>query len=163
MNQLSFGKTVYLWRESQGLTQEVLAKRAGLSRPNLSMIEQDARDVTLGTARRIASALELEAGILVDGIAPNSTKSTVLGRVQLDRISRCLLGEAIRLKGGEKEIANLIQSITKQKLRTTQTSRTLPKTAREEKRNWQKLKALLRDEEIQNLLSRLDKRSPLVA
>lgn len=163
MTRLSFGTAVYLWRETRELTQEALAKRAGLSRPNLSMIEQGGRDVTLNTARRIASALEVEAGILVDGLPPEGIEPKALSRAELDRISRYLLGAPIRLRNREQEIARLIRSVTKQKLRATQTQHILPKTAREERKNWQKLKVLLRDGEINNLLSRIDKRSPRAA
>ena len=155
---LSFGKTVYLWRYARGLTQGELASRAELSRPNLSMVEQGARDVTLGTLRRIASALNIQPGILADGLGPAGPKNKPLSRGTLDRISRFLLGERIRLGVGEKKVANLVYSITKRKL-GNKGDRALPRTAREERNSWEKLKGLLRDEEINNLIRRIEKRS----
>ncbi len=157
---LSFGRAVYLWRQLKGLTQEELANKAELSRPNLSMIEQGGRDVTLDTARRIAEALEIQPGILVDGVGPETPKSKPLSRKQLDRIGRFVLGEKILLKAIEKRIAGLIHSMIERKLIHSRTvQKALPKTARKEKRSWEELKVLLRDEEIHNLIQRIEKRS----
>ena len=161
MNQsgLSFGKAVYFWRQAKGLTQAELAKRADLSRPNFSVIEQGGRDVTLDTVRRIAGVLEVSPGTLVDGIVPEKA-GRPLSRESLDRISRFLLGEDIQLNRVEKRIARLIRSIAKRKLTVRgKFPGTLPRTAREEKRSWEDLKILLRDEEINSLIQRIDKRS----
>ena len=50
-------------REGQGISQEELAKRAGLNRSTLSRIESGMRNATLETMSRIAHALNLKLSI----------------------------------------------------------------------------------------------------
>jgi transcriptional regulator with XRE-family HTH domain len=47
-------------RERQGVSMNVLAERAGLSQPMISLVERDLRNPTLDTLLRIANALELD-------------------------------------------------------------------------------------------------------
>lgn len=67
---LPFGETVLAWRLARGLTQAALANLARVSRPNLSAIERGQREVTLGTLRALAVALDVRPGVLVDGVSP---------------------------------------------------------------------------------------------
>ena len=158
---LSFGRTVYLWRQAKGLTQEALARKAELSRPNLSMIEQGGRDVTLDTARRIAEALGIRPGILADGVGPEEKQAKSLSRNNLDRITRFLAGERIRLSKTEERIARIVHPIAKQKLELQKPhSKALPRTARKEKQSWETLKASLRSEELNTLIKRIEKHVP---
>ncbi len=62
-----------LWRQQAGLTQQALAKRAGIPQPNLSAIEWGKRDVSLGTMRALAATLGVRPGILADGVPPALT------------------------------------------------------------------------------------------
>ena len=147
-------------RKERGLTQEELSKKSGISRPNLSSMEQGRRDVTLGTLRRIAYALNLQPGFLADGLPPVKIQSARLSRTNLDSITDYLLGRKARLTDYEMKIANLIRACAKRKLGISAPSgRRLPRTAREEKKGWRELKFLLSDNEIKNLMSRIEKKS----
>jgi transcriptional regulator with XRE-family HTH domain len=44
---LPFGATVVAWRLARAMSQENLARAAGIPRPNLSAIERGEREVTL--------------------------------------------------------------------------------------------------------------------
>ena len=80
-----FSQTVLSWRLQQGLTQEALARRAGITRPNLSAIEQGKREVSLKTLRALAAGLGVRPGLLVDGISPDAHQT--LSREALERIA----------------------------------------------------------------------------
>ena len=155
---LPLGRTLYLWRTCRNMTQAELSVRTQISRPNLSMIEQDARDVTVGTIRRLAQALEIPPGFLVDGIAPEHSRRK-LTRQSLDRIARYLLKEQIHLAPRERKTADLLGSLVKRKLELFHSARRLPRTARKEVRNWAQTKTAFDPAEINNLLGRLEKRS----
>ena len=83
---LPFGKTVLAWRLARGLTQAELAMRARLPRPNLSAIERGKREVTLGTLRALALALDVRPGVLADGVPPQD-RSRPLSRDDLERVA----------------------------------------------------------------------------
>jgi DNA-binding XRE family transcriptional regulator len=57
---------IKLWREHRGLTQEALAKRAGISKPYLSQIETGKRQGTVETLSAIARALEVPLDVLTE-------------------------------------------------------------------------------------------------
>ncbi|MBI3318268.1 MAG: helix-turn-helix domain-containing protein [Candidatus Omnitrophica bacterium] len=85
---LPFSQTLWLWRVDRGLTQEALARRAGISRPNLSAIETGKREVSLRTLRALAAALEIPPGLLADGTGPVLEKSAIpLSRAAMERIA----------------------------------------------------------------------------
>lgn len=52
-------------REKQGLTQEDLAKKSGIARPNIARLEKGFHTPTLATLQRIARTLSLDMNILV--------------------------------------------------------------------------------------------------
>ena len=64
-------------RQQAGLTQEALAKRAGLARPNLARVESGRYRPSLETLERIARALGQPVSVLVALLAP-STPATRL-------------------------------------------------------------------------------------
>src|SRR3989338_5015851 len=100
------GQTIQLWRTKKGLTQSAVARQSGVSRPNLSAIEQGARDLTVETLRRIALALGIKAGMIVDGVGPAPIiPKEALDRNALDRISRLAAGEPLRVSAWERRIA----------------------------------------------------------
>lgn len=84
-----FGQTVFLWRRHRGLTQEALARRARLSRPNLSAVERGRREISLGTLRALALALDIRPGVLADGVPPAGAEQppAPLSRGTLERIA----------------------------------------------------------------------------
>jgi DNA-binding XRE family transcriptional regulator len=55
-----------LWREHRGLTQQELAKRAGISKPYLSQIESGKRQGTVETLSAIARSLDVPLDVLTD-------------------------------------------------------------------------------------------------
>ena len=64
---LAFGKTVRRRREASGLTQETLADRAGIHRTYIGGIERGERNPTLTMIHRLAHALNVHPGVLLDG------------------------------------------------------------------------------------------------
>lgn len=120
------GQIIHFWRTTKGLTQAALAERSGISRPNLSAIEQGARDLTVQTLRRIAQALGVSPGALVDGTGPESPRPPEkLDRYSLDRIARLAAGQSLPVSEAEKRIAADLASIMKSKMRTSSGKKTL--------------------------------------
>ena len=111
------GQSILLWRNARGLTQSEVAARSGVSRPNLSAIEQGARDLTLETLRRISFVLGVSAGALVDGVGPASFPKSKLNRFALDRIARLAAGQSLRASPRERRIASDLASLMTSKTR----------------------------------------------
>ncbi len=65
---VEFGRRVRAVRTRAGLSQEQLAERAGLDRTYISGIERGLRNVSLVNIRRLARALEADAGDLLRGL-----------------------------------------------------------------------------------------------
>jgi transcriptional regulator with XRE-family HTH domain len=63
---MTFGARLKQLRELAGLSQNELAKRAGISRPIISQLEADQqRTTSVETARRLARALGISLDLLV--------------------------------------------------------------------------------------------------
>ncbi len=58
---------VRAWREHRRLSQAQLARRAGLSKAYLSQIENGKRHGSTATMRRLADALGVPVGVLIEG------------------------------------------------------------------------------------------------
>lgn len=56
---------VAVWREFRGLTSKQLAEAAGITQAYLSQIETGKRDGTVGTMKKIATALKVDIDDLV--------------------------------------------------------------------------------------------------
>lgn len=76
---MNIGKAIKLCRSRKGMTQGILAKKAQISVPYLSQLEQGKRDPTLSALERIANSLEVPLNILfflgaerdeIDGMKP---------------------------------------------------------------------------------------------
>ena len=63
-----FGTSVRELRIAQGLSQEVLAQKAGLHRTYIGGIERGERNVSLINIEKIASALNLSIVDIIEGI-----------------------------------------------------------------------------------------------
>ena len=63
-----FGARVRELRIAQGLSQEVLAQKAGLHRTYIGGIERGERNVSLINIEKIASALNLSIVDIIEGI-----------------------------------------------------------------------------------------------
>jgi transcriptional regulator with XRE-family HTH domain len=83
---VTLGEHIRLHRLRKGLTGSELARRAGVSRSLVSQVERGGLSPSIEVLRRIALALELQAGALFDGVdAPGSVPrngTTVLGTGQ---------------------------------------------------------------------------------
>jgi len=80
------------WRRHRGLTQAGLAELASLSRPHLSKLEKGKADPALSCLRRLALALDIRVGQLVEDFP----EQAALTREQLDRLARGALRPGTR-------------------------------------------------------------------
>ena len=147
------GHTIYQWRLERKLTQNQLAELCGVSRPNLSAIEQGARDVTLKTLKRLASGLGITAGTLADGRGPDELhEKPKWGRFELDRIGRLAAGQRLLASSKEKESARELSSVMNSKIRGAQT-----RNIRRENETISSLKTKLGSELFEHLIKRVEK------
>ncbi len=86
------GYHVMAWRRLRGLTQEGLGERANLSRPYLSRLEKGKTDPALSSLRRLALALDVTVGQLVEELPPQQP----LSREEMDRLARGALHPGTR-------------------------------------------------------------------
>ena len=63
-----FGDNVLRIRQARRLSQEQLADRAGVHRTQITLIERGRRQPGIGTAIRLAGALEVPTASLFEGI-----------------------------------------------------------------------------------------------
>jgi transcriptional regulator with XRE-family HTH domain len=157
---LGFGQAVRIWRAHRGLSQAQLARAAGLSRPNLSAIERGRREVTLGTLRALAVALEVAPGILADGTPPQLPGDpAALSRQALERIADGVArGRPVRSEL-ERTLVELLRHLTKARRRLAFGSGGLPRVgSRAEATSWLRLKAACPPAVLRTLLERIDDR-----
>jgi transcriptional regulator with XRE-family HTH domain len=67
-----FGENVRHHRQQKGWSQQRLAEAADLDRTYISDIERGARNPTLATAARLATALDVDVPLLLMPAAPNT-------------------------------------------------------------------------------------------
>jgi XRE family transcriptional regulator, regulator of sulfur utilization len=67
-----FGRNMRAERKRQGLTQEEVGHTADLDRTEISRLERGKREPRLGTIVKVARALEIPAGQLLDGLPARS-------------------------------------------------------------------------------------------
>ena len=65
--RVRFGQRLRAARKRRGVSQELLAKQAGLDRTYVSKIERGERNITLSTVDKLASALGMRAEDLMCG------------------------------------------------------------------------------------------------
>lgn len=156
---VSFGENVYLWRIFRGLSQEELAKRTGIPRPNLSAIESGKREVSLATLRLLAMGLGVIPGVLVDGIAPMHFKRSNLSRELLENIVLASLGK-LKTPFNSKvtAISTMLSKIIRNRINA---KKKIYKSSLGERHtyiiNWLMLKEAVGRTTLDNLLTRLDK------
>jgi transcriptional regulator with XRE-family HTH domain len=63
-----FGKNLARQREASGLTQEELAVRASVHRTQVGLLESGQRQPRIDTLVKLAGALSVDAGTLLEGI-----------------------------------------------------------------------------------------------
>jgi transcriptional regulator with XRE-family HTH domain len=67
-----FARNLREARKRQGLSQEALGHASGLHRTEISLLERAGREPRLSTIVRLARALSIPAGTLLDGL-PETT------------------------------------------------------------------------------------------
>jgi DNA-binding XRE family transcriptional regulator len=68
--QIGFGKRVVAYRKARSMTQEQLADGASMTRNSLSDIELGKTNVSLNTARRLATVLKCTVAELMPDYSP---------------------------------------------------------------------------------------------
>ncbi len=151
------GRVIQAWRFDRRMSQAELAQKSGVARPNLSVIEQGGRDITLSTLRRIALALQVSCGTLADGVLPGALARKPWTREQLDRMARSVAqGGGKFLDKRLQQAAYCLAAILKQK--TAGEKFVLPRRGKKaEKAAYLAAHRFFTDIEIQNLLSRIRK------
>lgn len=72
---MAFGDQVRAWREQRGIKQAELARRSGLDTATISRIERNKQtNPTTDTVQRLATALGISAGELMNEAAPQLEK-----------------------------------------------------------------------------------------
>jgi CheY-like chemotaxis protein/DNA-binding XRE family transcriptional regulator len=72
-----FGLTIKKWRGRSGISQEELAKRAGLHRSYVADIERGARNASLQSIEKLAKALELSLSTLFEPLDDSPARGGV--------------------------------------------------------------------------------------
>lgn len=154
---LSLGHNIYVRRIHLGWTQDELARKAGLPRPNLSAIEKDKRDATVTTVRKIATGLGVSAGELLDG-QPPFLQGAKGNRGFLEKIIHAVVnGEEKNLNEDERLVVFLLEGVVREKLRLSGRGINKQRSFLRTEKNWMLLKALLPKNTLNSLLLRLDK------
>ena len=86
------GYHLLAWRRNHKLTQADLARRSEVSRPYLCRLEKGLVDPGLSALRRLAVALEIGVGQLIETLPPERP----LDRMELDRLARGALRPGTR-------------------------------------------------------------------
>lgn len=85
---IMYGEKVFSWREKKGLSQKQLATLTGIARPHISAIERGAHDMTVSTLNKIALALEVKPGELIDS---HPFEIELKDRHLIDKIARSVV------------------------------------------------------------------------
>ena len=154
----SLGQNVYLYRIVLGQTQVELARKSGIPRPNLSDIEKGKRDATLTTVHKIAQALQVSAGDLVDGKPPSLLENTG-SRSFLEKVAEAIAtGDFHSLTKMQKTAASFLSGQVQERIMAAGHRPTVRhRSSRRIERDWIVLKTLLPQGTINALLQRLDK------
>jgi len=158
MNILPFGQAVLLWRLERGLTQAAVAVRAGLPRPNLSAIERGARTVSLPTVRRLAQALDVRPGVLVDGLPPAVREGSppVLSRQVVERIADAIAFNRPLSRPDEQTAAEDLRLLLDARMRSARRQWSRPRVGRRRVlAAWIRLKSLYGQAAIQMFADRV--------
>jgi CheY-like chemotaxis protein/DNA-binding XRE family transcriptional regulator len=80
-----FATSLRRWRNRRGFSQEELAERANLHRTYISDVERGARNLSLESINKLATALEVSVPILFSSPEPTATDATVQNGKPMDR------------------------------------------------------------------------------
>jgi len=158
---LPFGQALKVWRQARGLTQEQLAGRARVSRPNLSAMECGQREVTLGTLRALAVALGVRPGVLVDGVPPVVAEGTVppLSREAVERMANAAAFGHRLTDAGEQAVVEALRMLLGHRTLAIRHRWSRPRTSqRAALAAWATLSSVYGREAIQTLADRVAER-----
>ncbi|OGR82391.1 MAG: hypothetical protein A2901_08065 [Elusimicrobia bacterium RIFCSPLOWO2_01_FULL_54_10] len=116
-----------------------------MPRPNLSMIERDKKDVSLHTIRALACALDVSAGTLVDGRAPQDALKVAkaLSRDAMEKIARSVLFKGELSGPWEQALADNLRIVLGPRLRALNPGyKASRRIGRNSERAWLALSAL---------------------
>ena len=65
---IELGRRVRVYRSEKELSQEALAERAGLHFTYVSSVERGERNISLTNIVKLAGALKIDPGVLVEGL-----------------------------------------------------------------------------------------------
>ena len=160
---IPFGQTILCWRLHRGLTQQALAAKARVPRSNLSAIERGQREVTLGTLRALAAALETSPGTLADGVAPHSVRRGPLpsSREAIERVADAVAFGRSVADPRERAVVGalgLLLSPRTQALYSAAGARRAGSGRRASRNAWRTLTSLCSREAIATLIDRVTER-----
>jgi transcriptional regulator with XRE-family HTH domain len=89
----AFGAAVRLRRDHLGISQEELAGRASLHRTYISDVERGARNVSLESINRLATALEVSLSVLFARLEELSSDQPARPSVSADELVEILIVE----------------------------------------------------------------------
>ncbi len=97
---MDFAKAIRVGRAARGVSQQELAKRAGVSASYISLIEGGKREPTIASTRKLAEALEIPVD-LVMLLAIESTDQTKVKGSLVEDLAEKLLALLIENKKNE--------------------------------------------------------------
>jgi transcriptional regulator with XRE-family HTH domain len=156
---MEIGFHLMAWRREKGLTQEALARRANLSRPYLSRLEAGHADPALSSLRRIAMALDLRLGQLLE----ETPEQKRLSRPELDQLARAALRPGTKT-ARSMPAARILASMIKERrkalgLYNERKARSMGERSGQGRHAARWLRAALGEGQWQALLRRIDKLS----
>ena len=158
---IPFGQAVLLWRMHRGVTQHTLASRARIPRSNLSSIERGKQEVSLRTLRAVACALDIQPGVLADGLPPPSKRTSghQLSREEMERIADWVVsGKPVR-RASDRFLVDTLRKLVAPKARAYHRSWKSPRWSnRRTDLAWLQLRARYPSSVVESLLSRVTDR-----
>lgn len=149
------GQNICRQRLKMGMTQERLAALSGVSQPNLSAIEKGRRDLTVSTLRRIALALEVSAGQLLESVSPPGA-SDPMSRPRIERIARLALASDPTPDDADGRAAELFRHVL-----AAPGSRRRP--AKRMIRSWMEIRSRFEPAQVRAILERIHDQALRVA
>lgn len=104
---MDIGDRIMGWRRFRGMTQAILAEKAGLTRPYVSRLERGDADPALSSLRRLAEALDISTGRLIDEAPPHRR----LNRHEIDALARGALQPGKSSSQNQAEIRSLARVV----------------------------------------------------
>lgn len=144
---LEIGQNIYSARLRRAMTQSALAEATGIPQPNLSKVERGQKDLTVSTLMRIARALDLKPGELLEADRSEARPPISLSRPVIEKLARAVVEKGVRLDASQAELVRLLRLLVPRPGRAPSIKKT--------QAAWLKLKDLLGRTEIRAVLERV--------